>query len=270
MEEKRYEGWYFKQGNFSPVQDLLALEESLSISINDIPFTITMHTPGNEKELVRGLLFTEGIYQDIKVHPEITVTAANNNGFPIKLNVHIHEENLLKEFSGSRNMSSVSSCGICGKTELEDYSALSFLQEDGVLDASRVPGMFEQMRSRQSAFDQSGGTHAAAAFDLKGDLLMVKEDIGRHNAVDKVIGALIYEGKLAQAKFLTVSGRISYEIVSKAFVAGIPFLGSVSAPSTLAVETAENAGMTLLAFCRNDNLTVYTHPKRMLQLEKMD
>lgn len=268
MEEKRYEGWFYKQGSFSPVQDLLALEESLSISINEVPFTITMHTPGSESELVRGLLFTEGIYQDFKVHPDVSVVEANADGYPTKMDVQIPEGNLLKEFSGSRNMTSVSSCGICGKTELEDISSVSFLQEDGTLDASLVENMFEQMRSHQSAFDQSGGTHAAAAFDLNGKLLVVKEDIGRHNAVDKVIGSLIYEGRLAHAKFLAVSGRISYEIVSKAFVAGIPFIGSVSAPSTLAVETAEKAGMTLLAFCRNDKLTVYTHPERMMQLEK--
>jgi FdhD protein len=268
MEEKRYEGWFYKQGSFSPVQDLLAPEVSLSISINEIPFTITMHTPGNERELVRGLLFTEGIYQDLKVQPGISIVQTNVVGYPTKIDVQIPEGNILKEFSGTRNMTSVSSCGICGKTELEDISSVSFLQEDGTLDASLVEKMFEQMRSHQTAFDQSGGTHAAAAFDLLGELLIVKEDIGRHNAVDKVIGSLIYYGKLAQTKFLAVSGRISYEIVSKAFVAGIPFLGSVSAPSTLAVETAANAGMTLLAFCRNDKLTVYTHPERMMPLEK--
>jgi len=268
MEEKRYEGWFYKQGSFSPVQDLLAPEVSLSISINEIPFTITMHTPGNERELVRGLLFTEGIYQDLKVQPGISIVETNVDGYPTKIDVQIPEGNILKEFSGTRNMTSVSSCGICGKTELEDISSVSFLQEDGTLDASLVEKMFEQMRSHQTAFDQSGGTHAAAAFDLLGELLIVKEDIGRHNAVDKVIGSLIYYGKLAQTKFLAVSGRISYEIVSKAFVAGIPFLGSVSAPSTLAVETAANAGMTLLAFCRNDKLTVYTHPERMMPLEK--
>lgn len=268
MEEKRYEGMFYKQGSFSPVQDLLALEESLSISINEVPFTITMHTPGSESDLVRGLLFTEGIYQDLEVHPDLNIVETNVDGYPIKMNVQIPEENLLKEFSGTRSMTSVSSCGICGKTELDDISTISSLQEDGILDASIVEKMFEKMRNHQSAFDQSGGTHAAAAFNLQGEMLVVKEDIGRHNAVDKVIGSLIYQGKLNHAKFLTVSGRISYEIVSKALVAGIPFIGSVSAPSTLAVETADQAGMTLLAFCRNDKLTVYTHSERMMQLEK--
>ncbi|MBK7964146.1 MAG: formate dehydrogenase accessory sulfurtransferase FdhD [Bacteroidetes bacterium] len=227
-----------------------------------------MHSPGSEVDLVRGLLFTEGIYQHLDVHPELNVLECNVDGYPLKMDVQIPEESVLKAFSGTRNMASVSSCGICGKTELDDVSSISCLQEDGVLDASFVEGMFEKMRNQQSAFDQSGGTHAAAAFNLKGEMLVVKEDIGRHNAVDKVIGNLINEGKLDQTKFLAVSGRISYEIVSKALVAGIPFLGSVSAPSTLAVETANKAGITLLAFCRNDKLTVYTHPERMMQLEK--
>jgi FdhD protein len=268
MKEKRFDGMFYKQGSFSPVQDILALEESLSISINEIPFTITMHTPGSESDLVRGLLFTEGVYQNLQIHPELIIVESNVDGYPIKIDVQIHEENLLKEFSGKRSMTSVSSCGICGKTELDDITSVAALHEYGILNASLVERMFEKMRSQQSAFDQSGGTHAAAAFDLQGELLVVKEDIGRHSAVDKVIGSLIYEGKLNQAKFLTVSGRISYEIVSKALVAGIPFLGSVSAPSTLAVETADKAGMTLLAFCRNDKLTVYTHLERMMQLEK--
>ena len=268
MEEKRYEGMFYRQGIFSPVLDLLALEESLSISINDIPFTITMRTPGSESDLVRGLLFTEGIYQDIEMHPKLNIVETNVDGYPIKMDVLIPDENLLKEFSGTRSLTSFSSCGICGKTELDDITSISTLREDGIFDAALVERMFEKMRNHQSAFDQCGGTHAAAAFDLQGELLIVKEDIGRHNAVDKVIGSLIYEGKLNHAKFLTISGRISYEIVSKAFIAGIPFLGSVSAPSTLAVETANMAGMTLLAFCRNDKLTVYSHPERMMQLEK--
>ena len=149
MEEKRYEGMFYKQGSFYPVMDLLALEESLSISINEIPFTITMHTPGSESDLVRGLLFTEGIYQDLKIHPKIILVESNVDGYPIKMDVQIPEGNLLKEFSGTRSMTSVSSCGICGKTELDDITSISSLQEDGILDAAIVERMFEQMRNHQ-------------------------------------------------------------------------------------------------------------------------
>jgi len=266
MEDKRYDGFFYKQGNFSPVKDLLAFEEVLSIAINDVPFTITMRTPGNEVELVRGLLFTEGIYRDLENHPHIENVETNVDGYITKVNVILPEEKLLKSFSGTRNITSVSSCGLCGKTELDELSSDFLTVNEEVLDPTFVEKLFAEMRVHQNAFDQSGGTHAAAAFNFKGELLEVQEDIGRHNAVDKVIGALINKEKLKEALILTVSGRISYEIVSKALTACIPILASVSAPSTLAVETARQSGMTLLAFCRNDKLTVYTHPERMKAL----
>ena len=126
------------------------------------------------------------------------------------------------------------------------------------------------MSKKQAAFRESGGTHASAAFDKNGKLLGVMEDIGRHNAVDKLIGSLIINKKLEAAKFITVSGRISYEIVNKALSAGIPVLASVSAPSTMAVENAKNAGMTLMAFCRNNKLTVYAHTERVVQNETIN
>ena len=245
------------------VDDLLAYEESLSISINDMPFTITMCTPGNEIELVRGLLFSEGIYRDEHLHPEITTVSKNVKGTVTAVNVHIPEEKLLKSFAGTRNIASVSSCGVCGKTALEDDKTV--LIENGKLDVLNVLSMFDKMSSAQDAFQQSGGTHAAGAFTLDGEILEMREDIGRHNAVDKVIGALLLSEKLHEAKCLTVSGRISYEIVSKVLSAGIPFLASVSAASTLAVENANAAGITLMAFCRKNKLTVYTHTERILQ-----
>ena len=119
--------------------------------------------------------------------------------------------------------------------------------------------MFDQMSEKQRSFKLSGGTHAAGAFTADGKMLSIREDIGRHNAVDKVIGDLIYAGRLEEAECLTVSGRISFEIVSKAISAGIPYLASVSAPSTLAVNMAQESGMTLMAFCRNHKLTVYSN-----------
>ena len=121
--------------------------------------------------------------------------------------------------------------------------------------------MFESMSRHQEAFRQSGGTHACAAFTIDGELLDIQEDIGRHNAVDKVVGSLLLKNKLEQARCMTVSGRVSYEIVNKALSAGISFLASVSAPSSMAVTNANAAGMTLMAFCRNDKLTIYAHPE---------
>jgi len=129
--------------------------------------------------------------------------------------------------------------------------------------------MFDKVSAQQKAFQQCGGTHAAGMFTINGELLVVQEDIGRHNAVDKAIGWLINNHQLDQAKCMTVSGRVSYEIVNKATAAGIPFLASVSAPSSLAVEESQKAGISLLAFCRNNKLTVYSNPGQLVDAESI-
>jgi FdhD protein len=131
------------------------------------------------------------------------------------------------------------------------------------LDPALVGKMFHRMNELQRTFRQSGGSHAAAAFTIDGEILSLHEDIGRHNAVDKVVGDLLLKQKLKEAKCLIVSGRISYEIVSKCFVAGIPFLAAVSAPSSLAVDFSKELGITLMAFCREGDLTVYSHPSKL-------
>jgi len=169
---------------------------------------------------------------------------------------------ILKDFAGTRNVMSASSCGLCGKTSFDEVSEAMIINHD-ILDPTIIAQMFDQMSEKQKSFQQSGGTHAAGAFTLDGNMLSIREDIGRHNAVDKVIGDLIYNNLLGQVKCLTVSGRISFEIVSKAISAGIPYLASVSAPSTMAVDIAEQAGMTLMAFCRNNKLTVYSNTGRV-------
>ena len=133
-----------------------------------------------------------------------------------------------------------------------------------IIDPEIVLNMFRQMNSNQDTFRQSGGSHASAAFTKEGEMLTIREDIGRHNAVDKVIGSLLYSGKLDLARCMTVSGRISYEIVSKCYAAGIPFLAAVSAPSSMAVDMAEKMGITLLAFCRESKLTAYSNTERLM------
>lgn len=258
MNIKKYNGLFFSQGSFSPVRDILSVEIGLSISINGTPFTITMQTPGQEKDLVRGLLFSESIYRDLGLHPKLEATEINDEGYITAINVLIPEQLILKEFAGTRNVMSASSCGLCGKTSFDEACETKIFNDD-ILEPEMVGKMFDAMSEKQKSFQQSGGTHAAGAFTLNGTPLSIREDIGRHNAVDKVIGDLIYNNNLDQARCLTVSGRISFEIVSKAISAGIPYLASVSAPSTLAVDTAEQAGMTLMAFCRNNKLTVYSN-----------
>ncbi len=264
MDDKKYPGLFFNQGHCSGVEDVLALEGALSITINSLPYTVTMRTPGNELDLVRGLLFSEGIYTDKNLHPAMHITAADAKGFVAGINVEIPDYKLMKSFSGDRNIMSLSSCGICGKTSLDDK--IEVVTGPAYLEPEIVSVMFEAMSRHQDDFHRSGGTHAAAAFTAEGELLVIREDIGRHNAVDKVSGALLFSGKLEMAQCLTVSGRISYEIVQKAMKAGIPILASVSAPSSLAVENALACGITLLAFCRDKRFTVYSHPERMVQV----
>jgi FdhD protein len=262
MNVKKYNGLFYKDGKFSPVRDILSVEIGMSISVNGIPFTVTMQTPGQEKDLVRGLLFSESIYRELDVQPKLEATGINEDGYITAINLVVPEHLILKDFAGTRNVMSASSCGLCGKTSFDDESQVRIINTE-MLDPALVGQMFDQVSEQQSSFQQSGGTHAAGAFTMDGTMLSVREDIGRHNAVDKVIGDLIYRNLLHEAKCLTVSGRISFEIVSKAISAGIPYLASVSAPSSLAVDVAEEAGLTLMAFCRNHKLTVYSNTGRV-------
>lgn len=262
MSEPVYHAQLFQAGTVQAVEDCLAEEEALQISVNEEPFTITMRSPGNEEELARGLLFTEGIYREESIAPVYKISSHNAGGIITAIGISIPEQYLLRSFSGERHIVSTSSCGLCGKTSLEpgDYSVA---ERNFRLAPEKVMRFFEVMRMQQMEFGRSGGTHAAALFDQNGDLLMVREDIGRHNAVDKVIGAMLMKGQLNDAACLAVSGRISYEIVSKALSANIAILASVSAPSSLAIDTAMKNGLTLLAFCRGNKFTVYTHPERI-------
>jgi len=164
----------------------------------------------------------------------------------------------------SRSLLSVSSCGICGKTELSylEFSGERFSDPQRV-DVELIPSLFDKMETTQHGFSASGGSHAASAFTLDGELLCTMEDIGRHNAVDKVVGDLILSDRFHKAKIMTVSGRLSYEIAIKCFKAQIPFLAAVSAPSSLAVDYAKELGITLFAFCRKNRITCYAHPERV-------
>lgn len=263
MSTKHYSGFLFHRGEFSGVDDVLPVEEVLSISINDQPFTITMRSPGKEKELIRGLLFTEGVVGEVVPDLEPVVRGRSMAGLITALDVTVPDDYLLKAFAGQRSIASSSSCGLCGRTTFEEeiISASKMFQ----LAPEMVNSLFEQVALHQIDFKASGGTHASGVFSRDGRLLSVMEDIGRHNAVDKVIGDLLIKGKLQEADCITVSGRISYEIISKVMKAGIPMIASVSAPSSMAVETAAAAGITLIAFCRNDKFTVYTHRERIVE-----
>jgi FdhD protein len=263
MATRSYEGIKVDENTSKNTFDALTVEEALQININNAAFTVSMRTPGEDANLVRGLLHAEGVINDIAFTPDIVLKKENDDGIVTIVNVDIPKDKLGEGYTNSRSLLSVSSCGICGKTQLEDLAFMGKTIDDTQkIDVSVIHKMFESMRTKQLDFNQSGGTHAAAAFTIEGKMLCSLEDIGRHNAVDKVVGKLIHTDQIKQAKVLTVSGRISYEIVIKCFKAQIPFLAAVSAPSSLAVDYAKELGITLFAFCRDKRATVYSHPER--------
>lgn len=263
MATRNYEGKKFEKGLATKIADALTIEEALQININNKPFTVTMRTPGNDTSLVCGLLHTEGIIKNQNYLPELKLKKEDNDSIITVVELSIPEEELGEGYSNSRSLLSVSSCGICGRTELGDISfSGKTIDNNDKIDISLLNSLFEKMNTMQSDFHQSGGTHAAAIFSINGKLLCSMEDIGRHNAVDKVIGKLILFQNLDKGKILTVSGRVSYEIIIKCFKAKIPFLAAVSAPSSLAVDFAKELGITLFAFCRDGRATCYSHPQR--------
>jgi FdhD protein len=263
MATRNYEGKKFEVAASQKIVDALTIEEALQININDTPFTVSMRTPGEDGNLVRGLLHSEGVINDVNFLPNVVLKEENEDGIVTIVNVAIPKKKLGEGYSNSRSLLSVSSCGICGKTELSDLAFMGKTIDDTQkIDIGLIHRLFEKMNTFQHDFKQSGGTHAAAAFSIEGDLLGTMEDIGRHNAVDKVVGKLITSRQLDRAKIMTVSGRISYEIVIKCFKAKIPFLAAVSAPSSLAVDFAKELGITLFAFCRGSRATCYSNPQR--------
>ena len=248
------------------VVDALVVEAPLHVQVNGEAYTTTMRTPDADEFLIRGLLFTEGI---------VAAAAAPMTFVPIEdpdsktagcINVEADSELVDGEFAGRRSQMSVSSCGLCGTREPRDIELFGPPINRNActpIEAAAVRGMMTTMQRGQRLFAETGGCHAAAIFDAAGELLSLHEDIGRHNAVDKAIGELLAQDRLRDAAVLTVSGRMSYEIVFKAYRAGIPILCAVSAPSSMAVDTCEQFGLTLLAFCRDDRMTLYTHAERV-------
>jgi FdhD protein len=239
-------------------QDLVAVEEPLEIRIGGKPVSITMRTPGNDVELAAGFLFGEGILRSASDIERIEAA----NGVNITVKTEVDTDRL------ERNFYATSSCGVCGKASIEAVHATgcTMLPRNGFAVAPRViHGLPCSLRESQAVFDRTGGLHAAALFDHDGKLTSVREDVGRHNAVDKVIGAEFLAGRTPLLdRMLLVSGRVSFELVQKAVMAGIPLLAAVGAPSSLAVELARRFEMTLLGFVRDDRFNVYSGDWRVL------
>jgi FdhD protein len=250
------------------VPDLLAVEEPLEIRLGfgvvddrqQRSVSVTMRTPGHDQELAMGFLFTEGIIH----HPTDVVSCrhcvqdVDKEGNVIR--VELHPDVIVDWARLERNTFTSSSCGLCGKATIEAVQALTPgpITSDFTLEASVLHHLPDLVRDTQRAFAYTGGIHAAALFDATGKLLLVREDIGRHNALDKVIGAAFWNGWLPLSQYgVFLSGRIGVELVQKSWMAGVPLLAAVGAPSSLAVQMAQEAGMTLAGFVRNDRFNLY-------------
>jgi FdhD protein len=258
MQTLSYQGIKITSKLQQVIEDDLVTEAPLQININNEPYTVVMRTPDNDIELVRGLLFAEDIYKNhTNFQFEIIKTQLS---IPTIVNVTISKNDLGKGYLNKRTLLSVSSCGICGKKELSDIHITGKkLEQVESFQIEIIEEMFSKMNSLQHNFKKTGGSHAAAIFDKKNILLTIKEDIGRHNAVDKTIGDLLQKNELKNAHFLLVSGRVSYEIVTKAFIAKIPIIVAVSACSSLAVDFAKEFGICLIGFTRDKKMTLYAN-----------
>lgn len=261
MKINKYKGYVFSENEPQQTSDFLIVEAPLQININNKPFTITMRTPDDDEALIVGLFHAEDV---LEKHYIPTIDFSEKNNMTVA-NLTVPKKHLGTGYLNSRTLLSVASCGICGKTQLDDFTeGESLLLVSEKIKINLLQKMFSLMENSQHSFKISGGCHSAAAFTLNGELLSIKEDIGRHNAVDKVVGDLIIKKKLNKTKVLTVSGRVSYEIIIKCFKATIPFLAAVSAPSSLSVDYAKELGITLFGFCREDRASCYANHQHVL------
>jgi len=235
------------------ISDEVAIEEPLEIRVDGVPLAVTMRTPDNDEELALGFLYGEGL-----------ITEARPVGLTEDFAVNTVEVTgpLVRDPS-ARSFYTTSSCGVCGKGALEEVAVHAPLLPPGpAIDRALLADLPERLR--QPGFARTGGLHATGLFTPEGELLHVREDVGRHNAMDKVIGRALQEGLLPlHEHVLCVSGRLSFELVQKAAVAGAPILVGVGAPTSLAVSLAQDRGMTLAGFARRGNVNVYTRPDRV-------
>jgi FdhD protein len=256
-----------RDGEARRARDRLAVEEPLELRVAGRPVGVTMRTPGNDFELAIGYCISERLVAAPEDIATVRFCAPEGQAQEYNvLTVDLRPGVPLPDPSLDRLAVTSSSCGVCGKASVEAVTvACRPVGGDPLVVPSRllaeVPG---RVREAQRVFEQTGGLHAAAVCDADGTVLCVREDVGRHNAVDKVIGWAATERRLPLAgRLLFVSGRSSFEVVQKAAVAGVPLVAAVSAPSSLAVELAEEVGMTLIGFLRGRSMNVYTHPERV-------
>jgi FdhD protein len=245
--------------------DQVAIEEPLEIRVRGRSVAVTMRTPGHDRELAAGFLLTEGI---IRARSDVVgiVACAASSEPDNTLNVFLAARVAVDFARLTRHVFAASSCGLCGKASI-DAVRQHFPAVDSkiTVTAKTLLALPERMRKAQRTFARTGGLHAAAIFDAQGKLIVLREDVGRHNAVDKVLGCGFLKGKLPFSKhILLVSGRASFEIMQKALAAQVPIVCAVSAPSSLAVEFAQESGQTLVGFLRMETMNIYSFPERII------
>lgn len=260
-----------RDGAVSVRPDTLVAEEPLEIRLNGKPLAITMRTPGDDFALAAGFLVSEGVLAAASDLRNIVycagATADGSNTYNV-VDVRTTPDVVLPDFTLERNVYTTSSCGLCGKASLDAVRTTArwpLADEPPVrVDPALLAELPDRLRAAQRVFDRTGGLHAAALFSEDGELLDVREDVGRHNAVDKLVGRALRNGELPLSRtILLVSGRASFELAQKAVMAGLPMLAAVSAPSSLAVDLATETGLTLVGFLRGTSMNVYAGDHRI-------
>lgn len=262
----------FQGDTCSPAADELAIEEPLEIRVahtgHEVPaeraVSVTMRTPGADAELALGFLFTEGLIQSLEDIREVEVAHDRAN----TAIVHLAEGFRMKLETAERNFYMSSSCGVCGKASLDAIRIkrnVAPVHDEIRISPELLYALPERLRVQQAMFNHTGGIHASALFNLHGELIAVREDVGRHNALDKLIGAALQQQAVPLSNcILLLSGRASFELIQKAAMAGIHVVAAVGAPSSLAVELAAEAGITLTGFLRGERLNLYSAPQRIV------
>ena len=263
----------YAAGEWTDAPDAVVTEEPLQLLLDGEPLAVVMRTPGSDIELALGLLFAEGVIRSARDVRAIRISAeAGETEAGVSVQSVLVESNQVDvNLAGKprrkleRSMLASSACGVCGTQMIEDLRRdLARLQSGLVVDPALLPPLVDRLRSGQGVFERTGGLHAAGLFDVNGEVVALREDIGRHNAVDKVVGRLLLDGRLPAAEMLlVVSGRAGYEIVQKSIGAGIAIVAAVGAPSSLAVALAREFNQTLVGFLRGERFNVYAGQERL-------
>ncbi|MFZ4764712.1 MAG: formate dehydrogenase accessory sulfurtransferase FdhD [Roseimicrobium sp.] len=247
------------------VRDVVATEEPLEIRVEGRSIAVTMRTPGHDEDLAAGFLLTEGVIKRAEELFEISVCPSSSKGTGNVADVLLAGVSV--DFSTlTRHVFASSSCGLCGKATLDAiFQSFTPVQATWSIAAEVLLSLPDKLRAAQPTFEQTGGLHACGLFDLNGNLLALREDVGRHNALDKLLGYALRDRLLPLDRcLLLVSGRVSFELMQKALAGGIPLVAAISAPSSLAVQFAEASGQTLVGFLRGDRMNVYAGTQRIL------